>query len=43
MEEDKPTAAESYYSEEDRRKFFEVQKAAELLIEKIGEELEEED
>jgi len=33
--EKKSMAAEAYFSEEDRKKFVEVEKAARLLIEKI--------
>jgi len=33
--EKKPTAAEAYFSKEDRKKFLEVEEAALLLIEKI--------
>ena len=37
-EEESPTAAESYFSPEDRRRFLEVEEAARILIEKIEED-----
>ena len=43
MTENKTTAAETYHSKKDRKKFLEVEEAARLLVDKIEESKEEDD